>query len=154
MPASADAVSNGLELERVYLDPTTERPLTELKLGQLVKVRLQLTGSSPQPHVALVDPLPAGLEPVLSRFERPRRDEEETAQVGSDLEPWVWEYRALHDDRAEFFTEELPAGTTTVEYYARATTPGRFRAAPATAEAMYEPARNGRTKADAITVHQ
>jgi uncharacterized protein YfaS (alpha-2-macroglobulin family) len=150
-PMSSDATASGIAIERSYIDPASNRPLTTIKLGQVVKVQLRLSTEAAQPHVALVDPLPAGLEPILSRFEPPANDER-----GDDdeewRERWTWESREFHDDRAEFFSEELPAGESTIEYLARATTPGKFQSAPASAEAMYEPSRFGRTRADHFTV--
>jgi uncharacterized protein YfaS (alpha-2-macroglobulin family) len=58
---------------------------------------------------------------------------------------WHWSNVELHDDRAEAFADAMGAGTHTLTYLVRATLPGRFTAAPARAEAMYEPHVNGRT---------
>jgi alpha-2-macroglobulin len=104
-------------------------------------------------HVALVDPLPAGLEIVNP----------ELAVTGSgtpgEPEPfgygwwWRWfEHQNLRDERAEAFTTLLWEGVYDYSYLARATTPGTFVAPPARAEEMYSPEVFGRSASDWVVV--
>ena len=104
-------------------------------------------------HVALVDPLPAGLEalnPALAvTGSIPEdRQEETTATRG-----WWWwrtwyEHQNLRDERAEAFTSLLWEGVHTYSYVARATTPGNFVVPPPKAEEMYHPETFGRGASD------
>ena len=82
---------------------------------------------------------------------------EGTATLGVGVS-WRGKLRALSegpeigDDRVDLFATSLAQGLHTVTYLARATTPGRFYAAPTTAEAMYESEIAGRGAGVAITV--
>ena len=87
-------------------------------------------------HVVLVDPLPAGFEPLnpeLATTERlPEQSREEAVKRGGrgiyDYY-WYWrgtwyEHQNLRDDRVEAFTSLLWEGPHEYTYIARATTPG------------------------------
>ena len=83
-------------------------------------------------HVALVDPLPAGLEilnPELAVTAElpldPSRSQGKRRWLGS----W-YQHQNLRDERAEAFTSYLWAGVYEYTYLARATTPGAFVAPP------------------------
>jgi alpha-2-macroglobulin len=103
--------------------------------------------------VALVDPMPAGLEPLNPMLAV-------TGPVPVDEEPgnrtywwWQWfEHQNLRDDRAEAFTSLLPAGTYEYTYVARATTPGTFVVPPTKAEEIYAPETFGRSATDTVIV--
>jgi uncharacterized protein YfaS (alpha-2-macroglobulin family) len=115
-------------------------------------------------HVALVDPLPAGLEalnPELATTERlpGESDESVVYRGGSGIVdyyrfrhgPW-YEHQNLRDDRAEAFTSLLWEGEHEYSYFARATTPGLFVVPPAKAEEMYAPETFGRGQSDRVRV--
>jgi uncharacterized protein YfaS (alpha-2-macroglobulin family) len=155
-PLGAAASDRGLALRREYLDADSGAPLTRVKLGQPVRVRLTITAAGRQAHVAVVDRLPAGLEPVLTRFVPPGLggDEGEPPSPWWHAGPTAWDHRELRDDRALVFTDALAAGESRHEYLARATSVGRFAAPPATAEAMYKPVINGRAPASTLVVER
>ncbi|WP_420829621.1 hypothetical protein [Nannocystis pusilla] len=100
-------------------------------------------------HVALVDPLPAGLEPqnpaLMTTGSLP-----EDPQAMAKQSPWWWwnrpwfEHQNLRDERAEAFTSLLWEGVHTYTYVALATTPGVFVVPPPKAEEMYHPETFGR----------
>ncbi len=147
------AQDHGFAIQRTWLDPDSGKVLTELRAGQLVLVRVEVTTPVARHDVAVVDPLPAGLEPVNVR----------PGAVGDDrdvsLRPaWLryeyydWSWTEAHDDQVRGFADMMPSGTTRLEYLARATVPGTFTAAPATVEAMYEPEIRGRSLAYAVVV--
>jgi alpha-2-macroglobulin len=149
-PLDGAAVDHGLAVEREYLDARTGEPVKGLKVGQVVKVRVTVKSAKPQTHVAVVDRLPAGLEPVLDRFEP---DASRAPQGGWwERSRTTWTHRQLRDDRVEMFADVLAAGASTQEYLARATSAGTFVAPPAMAEAMYRPALGGRSGASTLTV--
>ncbi|HET7229394.1 MAG TPA: hypothetical protein VFJ16_05295, partial [Longimicrobium sp.] len=128
-----------------------------VRAGARVRVTLTMTAPSRRLHVALVDPLPAGLEPVNPELQGARSapPAEPGARTG-DYEEWwrrYWyQHQNLRDDRAEAFTPLLRAGTYTWSYVARATTPGQFVAPPPRAEEMYSPETFGRGASDRVVV--
>jgi uncharacterized protein YfaS (alpha-2-macroglobulin family) len=154
----ADApVADGFTVGREYLDPATGRPLTKFKAGALVHVKVTVDVAENTNYVAVVDPLPAGLEVVNPRFATVTakvKEEEEENESPWDDEPDTWTYRELRDDEARAFADYLEKGAHTFEYLARATLPGEFLVLPARAEAMYKPDRNGRSKAIEVNVKQ
>lgn len=126
-----------------------------IRRGAKVRVTLQMVAPSRRYHVALVDPLPAGLEavnPALAGTEpidNPNR--------GSS-KPWFWWYRPwfehqnLRDDRVEAFSTLVYGGVHEFSYIARATTPGEFIAPPPKAEEMYSPETFGRGRGEVVVV--
>jgi hypothetical protein len=149
-PLGGAAVDAGFTVEREYLDARTDQPVKSVKVGQVVKVRVTVKAPKAQTHVAVVDRLPAGLEPVLDRFApAPAREPRDWWRGGART---TWSHRQLRDDRVELFADVLSSGTSTQEYLARATCAGTFVAPPAMAEAMYRPALQGRSASSTLTV--
>ncbi|MDO8553137.1 MAG: alpha-2-macroglobulin family protein [bacterium] len=64
------------------------------------------------------------------------------------------EFKEMHDDRLFLFSQNVPAGAYTYEYYIRATTPGTFSHLPAIASDLYFPENFGRTAGSVFTVLQ
>jgi uncharacterized protein YfaS (alpha-2-macroglobulin family) len=58
----------------------------------------------------------------------------------------------MRDNRSEVFSMYLPEGSHRFSYTARATIPGRFLAAPAKAEEMYNPETFGRSGGAIVVV--
>ena len=127
-----------------------------VKAGARVRVRLTMVAPARRYHVALVDPLPAGLEPLNPALAvtgtLPWNAERRSSPYG-----WWWggpwyEHENLRDERVEAFTSLLWEGVYTYSYIARATTPGRFVVPPAKAEEMYAPETFGRSGAEIVVV--
>jgi hypothetical protein len=126
-----------------------------IKAGARVKVVIKMVADSRRYHVALVDPLPAGLEiinPGLAVSQNPPQEDPEVRPYG-----WWWwgtwyEHQNLRDDRAEAFTSLLWDGVYEYTYYARATTPGTFVVPPTKAEEMYSPEVFGRSSSDRVVI--
>jgi uncharacterized protein YfaS (alpha-2-macroglobulin family) len=155
-PLGADASDRGLAVRREYLDADSGAVLTRVKLGQAVRVRLTVTSPGRRAHVAVVDRLPAGLEPIITRFRpslasNPDDDQPPRALWWGNWQT-AWQNQELHDDRAYVFADALAPGDSRHEYLARATTAGTFAALAATAEAMYRPAINGRSAATTLVI--
>ncbi|RME57644.1 MAG: hypothetical protein D6790_13005, partial [Caldilineae bacterium] len=158
-----DPADHGFTVERVYEpvdDPEDvwqdEEGVWHVKAGARVRVRLTLVAESRRYHVALVDPLPAGLEtlnPALAVVgDIPKDPDSQSNRYG-----WWWwgpwyEHQNLRDERAEAFTSLLWGGVYTYTYVARATTPGEFIVPPAKAEEMYAPETFGRSGTDRLVV--
>jgi uncharacterized protein YfaS (alpha-2-macroglobulin family) len=162
----------GIFVERWYERLDDGHPVTSVREGELVRVRLRITVPADREFVALEDPLPAGLEPVdlslhtstaLDPFvvrEWDKDPEVERMERESDSGPrwqnWLygswdegwwqpWEHKALYDDRVVYFARMLWKGSYSASYIARATTGGSFTRAPAHAEEMYNEALSGRS---------
>jgi hypothetical protein len=129
-----------------------------IKAGARVRVRLEMVAESRRYHVALVDPLPAGLEPMnpaLATTGALPADPEGDSE-GGDRWWWWWrtwyEHQNLRDERVEAFTSLLWEGVHDYDYVARATTPGEFVVPPPKAEEMYHPETFGRGASDRVIV--
>lgn len=165
--------SNGLIVERWYERFDDGKTVTEVKAGDLVRVRLRVTAPSDREFVAVEDPLPAGLEavdvslrtasvsPYLTddavRVDRERAAQADGAANGNAWRWWgwswtTWEASEQHDDRATFYSRLLSRGSHTVSYVARATTAGRFVRPQAHAEEMYNPALRGQSDGGWFTI--
>jgi hypothetical protein len=155
-------VERGFTVTRVYEsvdDPGDVRRDAEgvwhVKAGAKVRVRLSLVAPSRRYHVALVDPLPAGLEPM-----NPALAVTGTVPPDPKAPPspgWWWraawyEHQNMRDERVEAFTPLLWDGVYDYTYVARATTPGSFVAPPPKAEEMYSPETFGRGAGDRVVV--
>ena len=141
-----------------------------IRAGARVRVNLVMTARARRYHVALVDPLPAGLEPLDPSLATSASDAaSDGSEVGVIGGPglggpgrgsghwWWWsrpwfDHENLRDNRAEAFTTLLWEGSYRYRYTARATTPGTFTAGPPKAEEMYSPEVFGRGATDRVVV--
>jgi alpha-2-macroglobulin len=171
-----EAADHGFAVERRY--EGVDRPehvqkdadgTWRMKAGSRVRVRLTMVATSRRYHVALVDPLPAGLEamnPVLRVAGATPEGPDDTVTVmgapglgGPRMGgAWWWwnrpwfEHQNLRDERVEAFTSLLFEGVYTYSYVARATTLGTFVVPPPKAEEMYHPETFGRGPSDRVVV--
>jgi uncharacterized protein YfaS (alpha-2-macroglobulin family) len=131
-----------------------------VKAGSKVRVRVSMVAQSRRYHVALVDPIPAGLEalnPALAvTGEIPKDPKAEAAQAKSGRY-WYWnrtwyEHQNMRDERMEAFASLLYDGVWDYTYVAKATTPGTFVVPPPKAEEMYSPETFGRGAGDRMIV--
>ncbi len=157
-----DARDEGFVVERAYeaVDGADVRLDAEgnwhIPTGSTVRVRVTMVADAPRAHVALTDPLPAGLEPINPAFTASQTIPPGNADDDTPDEPlwwWRWfEHQNLRDDRAEAFATYLYGGTYEYTYLARATTPGTYVVPPATGEEIYSPEVFGRTATDLVIV--
>jgi uncharacterized protein YfaS (alpha-2-macroglobulin family) len=176
-PASLDLApaDQGFTVERVYeavdnpADVRRDADGWHVRAGSRVRVKVTLAATARRYHVALVDPLPAGLEPMNPELATtgtiPDAPADTVDVMGAPglggrgaLGSWWWWRRAwfdhqnMRDDRVEAFTSLLWEGVYTYRYVARATTPGRFVVPPPRAEEMYAPETFGRGATDRVNV--
>jgi uncharacterized protein YfaS (alpha-2-macroglobulin family) len=149
---SGEKFDHGIVVERAYLNPANQHPVDNVKLGEQVLVRITVSSPIARAHVAVVDRLPAGFEPVLNRFSsgdesRPRSMHPWTANWNT-----LWQNEELRDDRMQIFADTLGKGTSTHDYLVRAASTGTFVAPSASAEAMYDPAVQGRSPARTVEI--
>jgi hypothetical protein len=133
-----------------------------VRAGARVRVRITMIAPSVRYHAALVDPLPAGFEPLNSDLSGTGFTDDSGADIAGarDARPgrygtWTptwFEHQNLRDDRAEAFAAVLPAGAYDYTYLVRATTPGVFVVPPARAEMMYQPETFGRGTGTVVVV--
>lgn len=131
-----------------------------VKLGSKVRVRVSMVAQSRRYHVALVDPIPAGLEALNSALavtgEIPKDPQAELASFeASPYRYWsrTWyEHQNMRDERVEAFASLLREGVWDYTYVAKATTPGRFVVPPLKAEEMYAPETFGRSAGDRMII--
>lgn len=161
----------GFRVERAYEsvdDPADVRREPDgtwrIRAGARVRVRVRMVNPARRYHVALVDPLPAGLEtlnPALATTESlpDGSTESSVARGGRGFLNYYWyrrgpwfEHQNLRDERAEAFTSLLWEGEHEYSYFARATTPGLFVVPPSRAEEMYAPETFGRGQSDRVRV--
>ncbi|MEM7165448.1 MAG: MG2 domain-containing protein [Planctomycetota bacterium] len=132
---------NGLERRRMV--PTTTRskiPLpvgAELQPGDRVLVEVEVDSPQNFRYLMFTDHKPSGLEALAVR----------SGYVGG-----VFSYREFRDDRVLHFASRLPEGKTQFAYELRAERPGRFRALPVVAEAMYLPHIHANSEGAAFSV--
>ncbi|MBI3925895.1 MAG: hypothetical protein HY319_10180 [Armatimonadetes bacterium] len=159
-----DPADHGFAVERLYEAVDNPKDVTrnadgtwQIKAGARVRVRLTMVAPARRYHVALVDPLPAGLEamnPALAVTGTVPLDPAEQQNRG----PWwywlgTWyEHQNMRDERVEAFTSLLWGGVYNYTYVARATTPGEFVVPPTKAEEMYSPETFGRSATDRVKV--
>ena len=158
--ASVAAESRGITVQREYcvvsdaarapeaMQPCT--PITTLRPGDLVDVRLTVITPKARYFFALEDPYPAGLEPVNPALLTEQQYQPAPGYVSDFEMGWrrwwnPFDHVELRDERAIFFSQALPAGTYQVAYRLRAVMPGEFRVLPAVAAEQYFPEVWGRS---------
>jgi uncharacterized protein YfaS (alpha-2-macroglobulin family) len=145
------ALSNGLTVAREYLPAGDDTPVDTVQAGDLVRVRVTVLAPTDLQFVQVEDPLPAGLEAVDSSLKTTdpnlvRQQQQENAPhfvqgPGGTLTSRIvrhfyfnpFDHVEVRDDRVALFATSLPRGLHQYIYYARATTPGTFKAQPPTA---------------------
>jgi uncharacterized protein YfaS (alpha-2-macroglobulin family) len=164
-PASLrlDPSEHGFTVERVY--EAVDKPddvrrdadgTWRIKAGARVRVKLTMLVATRRYHVALVDPIPAGLEalnPALAVTGSVPQDptDQTTDRWWWWRRPW-FEHQNMRDERVEAFASLVWEGVHTYSYVARATTPGVFVVPPTKAEEMYHPETFGRSGTDRVIV--
>ncbi|CAF4119037.1 unnamed protein product, partial [Adineta steineri] len=149
-----DAVNYGFKIERIYMaidDPSHVQKQSDgiwkFKLGEKVKVILTMTTTQRRYHIALVDYLPAGCEPLNTQLKGTLTGNTESSVTRSNRNNccfgWT-EHENLRDERAEAFRSLLWPGVYEWSYIMRATCAGTFIVPPAKAEEMYSPENFGR----------
>jgi uncharacterized protein YfaS (alpha-2-macroglobulin family) len=158
-----DAVDMGFVVQRGYEAVDDPEDVSQdkdgvwhIKAGARVRVRLTMVANNRRYHVALVDPLPAGLE-IVNPALAASGDVSQDPNAPNYRYGWWWwgtwyEHQNMRDERAEAFASLLWEGVYQYSYIARATTPGTFVVPPAKAEEMYSPEVFGRSSSDQVIV--
>ncbi|TNE88919.1 MAG: hypothetical protein EP330_12970 [Deltaproteobacteria bacterium] len=127
--------------------------------GASLRVTLQVITPVTRYDVAVIDRIPAGLEPVNGSFataskapEQPPEPGEGSAEVPAWGGDWVFDHSEIDDDQVRLYADWMPPGIHTFRYQVRATSPGDYAHPPATVEEMYEPENFGRTGGGRLVV--
>ncbi len=151
------ALNRGIVVSREYvLNDAPDKPITEARVGDIIRVKLTIVAPTDLTYFFLEDPLPAGAEAVDTslRTTRTLPTEEEIRRMkeGEVEEPQVWAWDAwlpshtdLRDEKVALFATYLPRGTYQYTYLIRASLPGEFLVMPTTATQMYFPETFGRS---------
>ncbi len=161
------ALNRGFTVERTYepIDAASEvrqddHGVWHFKAGARVRVKVRFSTPGTKYHVAMMDPIPAGAEPINSHLLGTRTMLPESTNSAEDPtkddKPWHsqnWsEHENLRDHQAEAFTSLLPAGHYEYTYTMMATTPGHYAVPPTKVEEMYSSESFGRAKAETVIV--
>jgi uncharacterized protein YfaS (alpha-2-macroglobulin family) len=156
--ATAAPLDHGITVTRRYermVDGAPQPAATSFAAGDLIRVTITVRLRESRSFVAVTDPLPAGFEAVdttLAGAGHEAEAGERTAPPDGRYWGSGFDHLQRYDDRVDLFATSLDRGLQTVTYLARATTPGRFYAAPPRAELMYEPEVAGRALGATIVV--
>jgi hypothetical protein len=166
---SLPARDEGFTLTRTYAVLEGSGSGAQVTPGAIVRVTLRVVTPVDRYNVAVVDWLPAGLEPVDTTFATTAQSLSQGGDTGgggrsSDTgalaeeaphtwySSWVFNRRELRDDRVALYADRMPAGIHVQSYLARATTPGDYAHPAATVEEMYAPDTFGRTESGRFVV--
>nr|MBP7593606.1 hypothetical protein [Chloroflexota bacterium] len=130
--------------------------------GQQVRVQLNIQALSDLVYLTIDDPIPAGteaLDPHLLTVSRAYAGEITRTDLESEYEYgyWGWWYFdaiQYRDDRVQFTSDFLPAGTYQYTYYLQALLPGAYQVRPTLAQQTFLPEVYGRAAGALFTVIQ
>ena len=133
-------------------DKKNESPLSNIKVGDIVREHLVLIVPQTRRHVSIEDYIPAGMEIVDLSL---ATEDKSLRLAQSELKGnYFWpEFKEIRDDKAFIYTSYLEPGEYTIDYFLRATTKGEFTQLPAIVSEMYEPEVFGRTASEIIKIH-
>ncbi|MGD8604776.1 MAG: alpha-2-macroglobulin family protein, partial [Anaerolineales bacterium] len=147
-----------LEIERRYVDPSTQRPLTSFEPGDLVEVQLSFSLSETMTYLIIEDHLPGGLEALNERLNNVSHVSSPESDFYEGYSPfffWMdfgYNYKEIRADRVSFFVSELEPGEYTYTYMVRVTHSGTFSAPPAEVYAMYNLDQWGRSASTIVEI--
>lgn len=149
-------LDQGMAITREYFTlDNPKKPITEIKRGELVKVRLTFVLPAGVHYIVIDDPLPAGLEAIDTSLAADTAVPSSYTVQDYDQRGWGWWYfthTELHDEKVTLSSDYLPAGTYVYTYIARAGTKGVFKVIPTTASEFYLPDVGGRGAGSIFTV--
>ena len=154
-----EALNRGIIISRQYtLLDEPERTVDQVRLGDVIQVKLTIIAPNDLYYLVVEDPLPAGCEAVDTSLKT-------TSAIyqGPELEPldfdwdhlpywWFFSHSELRDEKVALFATELAKGTYEYTYLMRASLPGEFSAMPAQAYEMYFPEVFGRSDGGLLVI--
>lgn len=153
----------GITVDQEYFetdDKSFEKPVKEFVLGKNYKAKMTLVVPEDRYYVMLEDYLPAGLEGIDFSLNTSQQGLQNGSMMYEgkggwwDSNLWYFNHSEVRDDRVMYFADSLPKGVYEIEYFVRATTPGKFHDLPALAQELYFPEVFGRSKGDVVEVKE
>ncbi|MGB9776311.1 MAG: Ig-like domain-containing protein [Anaerolineae bacterium] len=162
------ALNRGVIVGRVYEradcrgEPGTRPcpPVTEARVGDLLRVRLTIIAPTDLNYVVVEEPFPAGTDPVDTSLLTTSVVGERPELVRTDWDRrWGWGWwwfvdTDLRDEKLVLFATELPRGTYEYTYLLQVGLAGEYKVLPTTAYEMYFPEVMGRTDGVVFTVRR
>ncbi len=144
------AANEGLEVEQEYFtleDLKMEKPLDKGPAGATLRAKMTVIVPEDRHYVLVEDMLPAGLEGIDFNLKTSDQslDDGKINDCIYDCADWYFNHFEVKDDRVTYFADFLPRGVYEIEYYVRATTPGKFADLPAVAKENFYPEVFGRS---------
>lgn len=141
-----------IEIQRRYLSAKGDQALESIEPGQLIRVEIEVTMPEDGSYIIVEDALPGGLEALNERLNTTSHVAQAREEPVFYWRQYGYNHKEVHDDRVTFFITEMPAGTYTYTYYARATHAGTFVALPVEVSAMYDATRWGRSASQRVVI--
>jgi hypothetical protein len=130
-----------------------ERPgVQTLEEGAVYDVEDRIVTDHPVDNLVLVDPFPAGLEPINESFATTSQAERAPGKDWWDGYSFYGDYTNVTKDRTITVVKHLDGGAHSLHYLARATVPGTYLWPAASARLQYVPEDFGRSAAGYITI--
>ena len=111
---STDRAAGPIGVTRTYRDPKSNRPITTVQPGDVIKVEVKVTMPDEGWYVAIEDPLPGGLEGVNERLNTTSFTARSRVTMKKRDEFFYQDYgynnKEIHDDRVVFFVTHLDKG--------------------------------------------
>jgi uncharacterized protein YfaS (alpha-2-macroglobulin family) len=138
----AREISNGISIKREYY---TERGKDDLKVGDLVTVRLIVEGLDGSYEYGLIeDRLPAGLIAINERLKN--------EQGLVDSKKWRGYSGEVTEQGKIIYVNRLGQKSNVYDYKARVVSEGQYYAPPAEVHLMYKPEVFGRSRVDLVNI--
>jgi uncharacterized repeat protein (TIGR01451 family) len=134
-------------------DEKNETILNKVKMGDVVRERIEVTVPVTRKNVLIEDFIPAGMEIVdTSLTTEDQTLEGVEAEVKNN---YLWpSHKEIRDDRYVMVIDELRPGTYEFNYFIRALVPGTYTHLPARAGETYNPENFGRTETGLFTIEK
>ncbi len=130
-----EPLSSGYKIKR-SLQAIERKEEGKWRVGDIVRVHLEIEAQTDMTWVVVQDPIPAGSAVLGTGLGR----DSSLSTQGERREGWVWpafEERSFEAFRAYY--EYVPKGNWTVEYTVRLSNSGRFQLPTTRVEALYQP---------------
>ncbi|MCB9452673.1 MAG: Ig-like domain-containing protein [Anaerolineaceae bacterium] len=152
-----EPLNRGIIIDRRYVIPGTDTPVTEARVGDLIEVRLTVIAPNALHYVVIEDPIPAGTEGVNPNL---NTEQQVGTRPGLDVHNplsrgWGWWWFSnieFHDEKVVLYSTYLPAGTYEYVYSIRAGLEGTYNVIPPTGQEFYFPEVYGRGAGSVFTV--
>ncbi len=161
-------VDRGLAVTRRFLQeqgPQAGEPVTRVRVGEMVRVAVDLAVPSGARYLLLEVPIPAGAEVLDTSLATTAAGLAGPERLSIPPGPggpgrvegyggWLPDHVDIRDEKVTFFAESLAPGSYRYAFLIRAERPGTYNVLPAQAELMYFPDIWGRSAGAVLIVEE